>query len=416
MVLINLIIKAPNQRLEDQTISCDLEWTVFSLKSHLSTAYPTKPRIEDQRLIYSGHLLKNEQSLRDVLQPIDDNLTFTIHLVCAQKPHDSPKRNNNTNNNNMAANNGSQRLSNSNSPESQTSDNNQRNNVNINGINYNPLNATPNFVNPSFGMGFTNGSVMATPEQMLQHMALLQQAYAQYMTQYFGQNVYLNNQMGTQPIFNNQTIPNAVPPMAAQQPIVTAAPQAQPVPQVNPQQIQPQPPQIQRLNAGPGGGPAVDDEDDPNNRDWLDSFYWMSRAVVLFSIIYFYSSFNRFLLVVVLTVLLYLYQINWFNRRRLTPNNNNNNLNAAQFAANNNNNNGNDTEIIRNDENEELNDNLEETEIIERPRPRLNANVATTDPRPTEERFTALRFFWVIVSSLFTSLIPENPAVPVNLN
>jgi len=374
-----------------------------------------KQRIEDQRLIYSGHLLKNEQSLRDVLQPIDDNLTFTIHLVCAQKSHDSPKRNN-TNNNNMAANNGSQRLSNSNSPESQTSDNNQRNNVNINGINYNPLNATPNLVNPFFGMGVTNGPVMATPEQMLQHMALLQQAYAQYMTQYFGQNVYLNNQMGTQPIFNNQTIPNAVPPMAAQQPIVTAAPQAQPVPQVNPQQIQPQPPQIQRLNAGPGGGPAVDDEDDLNNRDWLDSFYWMSRAVVLFSIIYFYSSFNRFLLVVVLTVLLYLYQINWFNRRRLTPNNNNNNLNAAQFAANNNNNNGNDTEIIRNDENEELNDNLEETEIIERPRPRLNANVATNDPRPTEERFTALRFFWVIVSSLFTSLIPENPAVPVNLN
>jgi hypothetical protein len=43
MVLINLIIKAPNQRLEDQTISCELEWTVFSLKSHLSTAYPTKP-------------------------------------------------------------------------------------------------------------------------------------------------------------------------------------------------------------------------------------------------------------------------------------------------------------------------------------------------------------------------------------
>jgi hypothetical protein len=328
----------------------------------------------------------------------------------------------------MAANNGSERLSNSNnnnnSSESQTSDNNnQRNNVNINDINYNPLNATPNFVNPFFGMGVTNGPVMATPEQMLQHMALLQQAYAQYMTQYFGQNAYLNNQMGTQPIFNNQTIPNTVPPMAAQQPIVTAAPPAQPVPQVNAQQIQPQPPQMQRLNAGPGGGPAADDDEDPNNRDWLDWFYWMSRAVVLFSIIYFYSSFNRFLLVVVLSVMLYLYQQNWFNRRRLTPNNNNNNnnLNAAQFAANNNNiNNENDTEIIRgdnrNDENEELIDNLEETEIIERPRPRLNANVTTTEPRPTEERFTGLRFFWVIVSSLFTSLIPENPAVPVNLN
>ena len=43
MVWIDIIIKAPNQRLDDQTIKCELEWTVLRLKSHLSSAYPTKP-------------------------------------------------------------------------------------------------------------------------------------------------------------------------------------------------------------------------------------------------------------------------------------------------------------------------------------------------------------------------------------
>lgn len=313
----------------------------------------------------------------------------------------------------MAANNDSERLSNSNErPEPQTSDNNATNN-NANGISFNPLNPTPNLVQPFLQMGVTDTApVIVTPEQMFQHMALLQQAYAQYMTQYFGQNAYANNQLGTQTVLNNPTVPITVPPNAA--PIAPTPP----IPQVNAAQVQPQQPQVQRLNAGPGGGPADDDED-PNNRDWLDWFYWMSRAVVLFSIIYFYSSFNRFLLVVVLAVMLYLYQTNWFNRRRLPPNNNNNNnLNAAPIVANNNHN-ENNTDVRENiREDDDLNDGVEgeETEILERHRLRVNTNAVSSDPRSTEQRFTGLRFFWVIVSSLFSSLIPENPAVPVNLN
>lgn len=40
---VTLIIKAPNQKYTDQTISCFLEWTVGKLKSHLSKVYPSKP-------------------------------------------------------------------------------------------------------------------------------------------------------------------------------------------------------------------------------------------------------------------------------------------------------------------------------------------------------------------------------------
>lgn len=38
-----LVIKAPDQKYDDQTISCFLNWTVEKLKSHLSNVYPSKP-------------------------------------------------------------------------------------------------------------------------------------------------------------------------------------------------------------------------------------------------------------------------------------------------------------------------------------------------------------------------------------
>ncbi|CAG2182040.1 unnamed protein product, partial [Oppiella nova] len=43
MVSIEIVVKAPNQKCDDQTITCQLEWTVLSLKSHLSRVYPSKP-------------------------------------------------------------------------------------------------------------------------------------------------------------------------------------------------------------------------------------------------------------------------------------------------------------------------------------------------------------------------------------
>lgn len=40
---VTLIIKAPNQKYEDQTINCFLNWTVERLKSHISNVYPSRP-------------------------------------------------------------------------------------------------------------------------------------------------------------------------------------------------------------------------------------------------------------------------------------------------------------------------------------------------------------------------------------
>ena len=43
-----------------------------------------------------------------------------------------------------------------------------------------------------------------------------------------------------------------------------------------------------------------------NNRDWLDNFYMLSRVLILFSIVYFYSSPLRFVIVTFLGFLIYL--------------------------------------------------------------------------------------------------------------
>ncbi|XP_054165000.1 homocysteine-responsive endoplasmic reticulum-resident ubiquitin-like domain member 2 protein [Oppia nitens] len=397
---IKVIIKAPNQKLVDQTVTCDIDWTVSALKAHISSVYPTKPRIEDQRLIYSGHLLNNQQTLREILQPIDsieDNHTFTIHLVCAQSPNET-NSSTKTNHNSSIANN-------SNTMDANNSDQNNSNNSQTNSNNLN------NAFNGQFSPNMlTNANAMIPPDQLWQQMSYVQQAYAQYMAQYMAQNPYIN-----QSFYNNNMLQNNIPPMTPPM----AAPQAAPEVVANGALAPPQAPQVQRMNAGPGGQAVIDDDDEGRNRDWLDCFYWMSRAVVLFSIIYFYSSFTRFLLVIFLSVLLYLYQTNWFNRNRnnnrqqpnVANNNNNNNVN-------NNNNNNNNNINNNNNNNEEQLPNEEvvadDTEVLDRQRQQLTNNSIINDERVTEERFSGLRFVWVVVSSLFTSLIPDNPAANLN--
>jgi hypothetical protein len=40
---VTLIVKAPNQQVEDQKILCELNWTIRKLKGYLSEVYPSKP-------------------------------------------------------------------------------------------------------------------------------------------------------------------------------------------------------------------------------------------------------------------------------------------------------------------------------------------------------------------------------------
>lgn len=75
--------------------------------------------------------------------------------------------------------------------------------------------------------------------------------------------------------------------------------QPEPEPEPLPQN---QPADPVQMNAQ-GGAMLNDDE---LNRDWLDWLYTVSRAGVLLSIVYFYSSFSRFVMVVGAMLLVYL--------------------------------------------------------------------------------------------------------------
>ena len=69
-------------------------------------------------------------------------------------------------------------------------------------------------------------------------------------------------------------------------------------------------------------GGAMFDEDDENGeerRDWLDWIHTFLRASVMISIMYFYSSTVRILMISLLGFIIYLYQAGWLTLRRQRP-------------------------------------------------------------------------------------------------
>lgn len=98
---VTLVIKTPNQKVDDLRIDCALEWSVEQLKRHISSVYPTKPvrlwlpftaflkaslfkigelcaelscfcfkESHHQRIIYSGQLLNDNLILKDVFREV----------------------------------------------------------------------------------------------------------------------------------------------------------------------------------------------------------------------------------------------------------------------------------------------------------------------------------------------------------
>nr|CAH7730444.1 unnamed protein product [Callosobruchus chinensis] len=287
---VTLIVKAPNQQIEDQRIECELSWTIHKLKQHLSEVYPSKPPKHEQKLIYSGQLLNDSSTLKDVLRQFEGQEVHTVHLVCTTK-YTKPEEKtplNNTNSGNPA-------------PTAQTEfQSSQANSRNENMVpDENPYNNMP-WIN-------ANGP-QATPADVNQYamqLAWMQQAYYQYMTQYMQ---FAANSYGT------PTPPSAVP--GATPPVPGDAPGAVPPQPQNPAAPQPDQPPAPLAD-------GIRDNPDHPERDWLDVFYVISRAIILFSVVYFYSSPLRFIFVLILGISFYLYQIGLF--RTININNNNNN-------------------------------------------------------------------------------------------
>merc|ERR1712018_1018989 len=176
------------------------------------------------------------------------------------------------------------------------------------------------------------------------------------------------------------------------------------------------------MNAGAGGMGAMEEEDEDGmgmggQRDILDWFYVASRVLVLFSIVYFYSSLARFALVAGLGLAVYLYRIGFFGQRNvgnvnIDVNNLNQNNNVDPNLLNNREANQNDPRR----ENGEANGNPEDDE----PLPDIDA-VGEVNETPNGTTGTNLpnvqiepSFFQVattFMTTFFTSLMPNEPQV-----
>ncbi|XP_019220565.1 homocysteine-responsive endoplasmic reticulum-resident ubiquitin-like domain member 2 protein isoform X2 [Oreochromis niloticus] len=271
---VTLVIKAPNQKYEDQTINCFLNWTVEKLKSHISSVYPSKPLSKDQRLVYSGMLLQDHLQLRDVLRKQDEY--HMMHLVCtSHSPPGSP----------MPRSPSSTTASDSSSSESAgsispaTTPNQESQSASSSSSSSDPA----SFDGLRYRGGFT---------QYPQSTAGVPQCQAAVAA---SQPPSTSPPSSPTPSPHQPAQPNAVqPPLGP-----NAAPNALP---------ENQPPNPIQMNAQ-GGAVLNDDE---MNRDWLDWLYTLSRVAVLLSIVYFYSSFSRFVMVVGAMLLVYLHQAGWF--------------------------------------------------------------------------------------------------------
>ncbi|XP_036432849.1 homocysteine-responsive endoplasmic reticulum-resident ubiquitin-like domain member 2 protein [Colossoma macropomum] len=273
-----LVIKAPDQKYDDQTINCFLNWTVEKLKTHLSKVYPSKPRSKDQRLVYSGKLLQDHCKLRDVLRKQDE--FHMLHLVCASRsppPSPTAHRRNSSKSPTVNADNsgGVTPVGNVQSASSEETPNRLSQNSG----------AVPN--HPStYGYAWGQWLDQHGPNARMPHYPMYNPMTLLWWQQLYAWNYHMSYQAWASSLRPSQqsASPSVSPPREGWEPV-----------RENPQ------------NAPAGEGQNEEDL----NRDWLDWVYTASRALILLSIVYFYSSFSRFVMVTGGMLLLYLHQAGW---------------------------------------------------------------------------------------------------------
>ncbi|XP_055457398.1 homocysteine-responsive endoplasmic reticulum-resident ubiquitin-like domain member 2 protein [Psammomys obesus] len=395
---VTLIIKAPNQKYSDQTISCFLNWTVGKLKTHLSNVYPSKPLTKDQRLVYSGRLLPDHVQLKDILRKQDEY--HMVHLVCTSRsPPSSPKSSTDRESHEALAS-----LTNSNSDHSDsTTPSPSQESLSLvagssEGLRQRTLpqaqidpaqshqfpyviqgNVDQQFPGQGMPPGFPVYPALSPLQMLWWQQMYAHQYYMQYQAAVTAQAT--SHASSAQPVasppLNVAHVPGEEPP---------------PAPNLVAQENGPMNENVQ-MNAQ--GGPILNEED--FNRDWLDWVYTFSRAAVLLSIVYFYSSFSRFIMVMGAMLLVYLHQAGWFPFRQeggqqQAPNNvevNNDGQNANNLELE-------EMERLMDDglEDESAEDAGEDSSAVQRPGLMASA--------------------WSFITTFFTSLIPEGPPQVAN--
>ncbi|XP_048024883.1 homocysteine-responsive endoplasmic reticulum-resident ubiquitin-like domain member 1 protein [Megalobrama amblycephala] len=390
----SLVIKTPNQFHGDQLIEgVRVDWTVKDLKCHLSKVYPNNPAEKDQRLIYSGKLLQDNLLVRDVFSKVPSDTKPTLHLVCAVRPQlgARPKVTSTQQPSSQPF-----PLTASQSPESpgpsvtslpSTDGLRQRGHAAWPGTSADAsMPVTAAMTHPAFPT-----YSLYSPQQLL----WLQQMYArQYYMQYHAAMTAAASAPMAAP-----AAASSLPVGPHQAAVPAALPNQGPINNLPANQNAPGPAFInpeganQNLRMNAQGGPVMEDEEDMN-RDWLDWVYTASRLGVFLTIVYYYSSMSRFILVMSSLVIMYLHTAGWFPFRRrpqARPHN--------QPAP----------EVIQNQQNQNEQRHpepvpppaeVEDAEVVE---PAMTA-VPVPPVRP-HLLWTA----WVFFKAFFASLVPEAP-------
>lgn len=422
---VRLVVKAPNQQIDDQVVECTLDWTVQKLKTHLSEVYPSKPGIDEQKLIYSGRLLHDHLMLKEFLRQYDTESVHTVHLVCLPPPHahdgkpSSIKARISVDSVSAAMSDDGRHHH-----HSMTSNPTYGNELRHRFANIqSPM--TNQFLNPGLGAAVTTtppplpssppmmanfGYPPMVADQVAQQMAWMQQVYGHYVNSYFQQ---LHGVIPTPEVPTREAVigaPPSPPQPAAAAAVPANAPVAAAAAVVANENI--------RMNAQ--GGPLDDDDEagvgNGGRWDLLDWAYVLSRVTILFSIVYFYSSLSRFLVVTVVAIVMYLYKTGWLGARRLRHDAR---PDGHPEAA----------RPVQPDVVEDVDDAVAEEEATE------NADIEQMEreTREIEElmnrgmendgnnsaignRIVArVLWLWTFMTTFFTSLLPETP-IPANFN
>nr|XP_029535463.1 homocysteine-responsive endoplasmic reticulum-resident ubiquitin-like domain member 2 protein isoform X1 [Oncorhynchus nerka] len=313
---VTLVIKAPNQKYDDQTINCFLNWTVEKLKSHISNVYPSKPSSKDQRLVYSGHLLQDHLQLRDVLRKQEGY--HMMHLVCASRsPPTSPTPHCSTPSSvtsDPSSSSGSSDSAGS-TPQATTPNQDGQSAASVAGSydglrhrggfpQFNPQNPTSTGIMqwPDGTQVPVQGGMAAgvPPHPMYMPMQVL------WWQQMYARHYYMQYQAAVAASQPPSTPPSSPSPTHSPQP---AQPNEAPPP-LGPNPIQEDRAANPNIQMNAQGGAVLNE--DELNRDWLDWMYAVSRAAILLSIVYFYSSFGRFVMVIGAMLLVFLHRAGWF--------------------------------------------------------------------------------------------------------
>ncbi|KAI9564378.1 hypothetical protein GHT06_008117 [Daphnia sinensis] len=382
---VTLVIKTPSLKLSDVVYSCESTSSVNQLKIYLQNQYPSKPNPEEQRLIYQGKLLRDNEIFQDFLRDLDHEQRHTLHLVYTLKRTPSAENR--------------QQVDTPNVDNSNVSDDGLRLRHTANTTL--PPMMTPGMQQPQPEWDLTNGQFPVWGNQapgadpVTQQFLWWQQTYAQqYWAQYL-HHVSNSHQYLTpnpQPVSPPVVSPHPPPPPAA--PVEINRPQQEP-------QRRPPLPQV-------GGVAQEDDEDGARQaRDWLDWVYITSRLAILLGVMYYYSSLPRFMLVTLIVAGIYFYQKALHQRRNAISRNREIIDNAA--APN--------REVIHNPEHVagiDVADAAPNNPVDVQGEARV-ATTATERVQPPPATVSGFNVAVNLLVGFFTSLIPEVPA-PEALN